>query len=75
MRSRRWEDIVSRLKADRFPDFLRVHWNSRHHFVRQAELFKTIRQHIRTSDQVFGLLRELAEDLDVWLANSAEQDG
>lgn len=69
----RWEALVGRLKADSFPDFLRTHWNSRHGFVRQAELFKTIRQKIRSPDQVFALLRELAEDLDTWLALSSPE--
>lgn len=69
----RWEALVGRLKADSFPDFLRTHWNSRHGFVRQAELFKTIRHDIRSPDQVFALLRELAEDLDTWLALSSPE--
>ncbi|MDO5056253.1 MAG: DUF262 domain-containing HNH endonuclease family protein [Lautropia sp.] len=67
----RWEEIVGRLKEDSFPDFLRAHWNSRHGFARQAELFKTIRHKIRTPEQVFILLRELAQDLDTWLALSS----
>ncbi len=32
----RWEKIVGRLGSESFPEFLRVHWNSRHSFVRQS---------------------------------------
>src|SRR5690242_16948338 len=35
---RRWEAMVGRLGGESFPDFLRVHWNSRKRFVREADL-------------------------------------
>jgi hypothetical protein len=63
----RWEAMVGRLQSENFPDFLRVHWNSRQSFSRQAELFKTIRVHVSTSEAVFRLLREMEEDLDTYL--------
>lgn len=64
----RWEALVGRLGSESFPDFLRVHWNSRHAFVRQTELFKTIRGRIATRDAVFELIRHLEEDVDTYLA-------
>ncbi|MFC0308511.1 DUF262 domain-containing protein [Gallibacterium trehalosifermentans] len=64
----RWENIVNRLQSEKFPDFLRIYWNSRYKFSRQAELFKTIRQHIRDKEAVFALLRGMEEDLDNYLA-------
>ena len=64
----RWEAMVGRLGSESFPDFLRVHWNSRHTFVRQTELFKTIRGKVAFRDQVFALVREMEEDLDTYLA-------
>ncbi|WP_455227326.1 DUF262 domain-containing protein [Lautropia mirabilis] len=69
----RWESIVGRLASDSFPDFLRIHWNSRHRFARQAELFKAIRSHITDRGQVFMLLREMDEDLDAYLALSSPE--
>lgn len=63
-----WERMVGRLGSESFPDFLRMHWNSRHHFVRQSELFKTIRGQITNREQVFGLLRAIDEDIDIYLA-------
>lgn len=64
----RWEAIVGRLGSESFPDFLRVHWNSRFSFVRQTELFKTIRGKIATRDAVFDLIRQMEEDVDAYMA-------
>lgn len=64
----RWEKIIGRLGAESFPDFLRMHWISRRSFVRQAELFKTIRNEIKGRGEVFALLAGIEEDMDVYLA-------
>lgn len=64
----RWEAMVGRLQSENFPDFLRAHWNSRHGFVRQADLFKTIRTRVTNRELVFALLRGMDEDLDSYLA-------
>ncbi|MFA6173717.1 MAG: DUF262 domain-containing HNH endonuclease family protein [Kiritimatiellales bacterium] len=64
----RWEAMVGRLGSESFPDFLRGHWNSRHSFVRQTELFKTIRSKVNTRDAVFDLIRHMEEDMDTYMA-------
>jgi hypothetical protein len=64
----RWEAMVGRLGSESFPDFLRVHWNSRFSFLRQTELFKTIRGKISTRDAVFELIRQMEEDVDTYMA-------
>lgn len=64
----RWENLVGRLGSESFPDFLRAHWNSRKRFVRQTELFKTIRAQVPDRASVFDLLRGMEEDLDTYLA-------
>jgi hypothetical protein len=64
----RWESIVGRLGSESFPDFLRMHWNSRRESVRQAELFKVIRSKVATPEHAFTLLREMEEDMDNYLA-------
>jgi hypothetical protein len=69
----RWESIVGRLQSENFPDFLRVHWNSRRSFARQADLFKTIRAQVGTPEAVFQLLRDMEEDLDTYLALSSPE--
>jgi hypothetical protein len=65
---RRWEALVGRLGSESLPDFLRMHWNSRHSFARQSELFKTIRPMVKEREDVFALLRDMDEDIDTWLA-------
>lgn len=67
----RWENIVNRLQSEKFPDFLRIHWNSRNKFTRHTELFKVIRNNIRDRAAVFALLRGMEEDLDVYLSLSS----
>lgn len=64
----RWETMVGRLGSESFPDFLRAHWNSRFSFVRQTELFKTIRGKIANRDAVFNLIRQMEEDMDAYMA-------
>ncbi len=64
----RWESIVGRLGSESFPDFLRMHWNSRRESVRQTELFKVIRSKVATREHAFNLLREMEEDMDNYLA-------
>ncbi|MBF2098179.1 MAG: DUF262 domain-containing protein [Gloeomargaritaceae cyanobacterium C42_A2020_066] len=63
----RWEAIVGRLGSESFPDFLRIHWNSRQPLVRQTELFKTIRIKVKTREEAFQLLRALESDLETYL--------
>ena len=64
----RWEAMVTRLGGESFPDFLRIHWISRRSFVRQSELFKTIRAKVTHREAVFQLLRDMEEDMDTYLA-------
>jgi hypothetical protein len=63
----RWEAMVSRLGSESFPDFLRVHWNSRRPLVRQTELFKVIRRNVRNREEAFALLRDMDADVDPYL--------
>lgn len=65
---RRWENMVGRLGSESFPDFLRMHWNSRQVFARQTDLFKVVRARLQTREAVFTLLREMDEDIDTYLA-------
>lgn len=64
----RWENMVGRLGSESFPDFLRVHWNSRQSFVRQTELFKTIRSRMDSKEKVFELIRNMEEDVETYMA-------
>lgn len=72
----RWESFVGRLGEENFPDYLRVHWITRHALVRQSELFKTIRAQVPDRAAVFSLLNGLDEDMDAYLSlTSPETSG
>jgi len=71
---RRWESMVGSLGGESFPDFLRVHWNSRRDFVREADLFKKIRASTPDKARVFELIRQMEEDLGVYVALSIPED-
>ncbi|MEG3180489.1 DUF262 domain-containing protein [Sphingomonas sp. LT1P40] len=64
----RWESFVGRLGEENFPDYLRVHWITRHALVRQSDLFKTIRAQVPDRAAVFRLLNGLDEDMDSYLS-------
>jgi len=63
----RWEGMIGRLQSEKFPDFLRIHWNSRHDFVRQSDLFKRIRLKLKGKAEAFDLIRNMESDLDDYL--------
>lgn len=65
---KRWNSLVERLQSEKFPDFLRTHWNSYHKIARQTELFKVIRKNITDRKDVFDLIRRMDADLDNYLA-------
>lgn len=59
---RQWTRITARAGIASFPEFLRHHLNSQREYVRQKQLFKTIKRDVTTLDQVFGLLDRLETD-------------
>ncbi len=64
----RWERIVELLGSERFPEFLRVFWNSRNKLVRKSDLFKTIRKRITTRGAAFELMRDMDQSAAVYAA-------
>jgi hypothetical protein len=54
-----WESMVGKLGSENLPDFLRTHWNSRRALIRTS---------VRDPEGVFGLLRALDRDADVYAA-------
>jgi hypothetical protein len=59
---RQWARISARVGIASFPEFLRHHLNSHRQYVRQKQLFKTIKRDVTTLDDVFALLDRLEED-------------
>lgn len=65
---KRWLQMESRLQSEKFPDFLRVYWNSKYKLSRHSELFKTVKNNVKDRVGVFGLIKGLESDLDNYLA-------
>ena len=63
----RWETMVGRLQGEKFPEFLRIYWNSYNKLSRQHELFKTIRNNIKSREEVFVLVKGMEADLDNYM--------
>ncbi len=66
----RWEAMIVRLGSESFSDFLLVYWISRHTFVRQSKLFRTIRSSVTSRQEVFELLQGMEADMNSYLALS-----
>lgn len=59
---RQWARITARVGIASFPEFLRHHLNSHRQYVRQKQLFKTIKKDVTTLEDVFALLDRLEKD-------------
>ncbi len=59
---KQWARITARVGIASFPEFLRHHLNSHREYVRQKQLFKTIKRDVITLDDVFALLDRLEKD-------------
>ena len=59
---KQWARITARAGIAKFPEFLRHHLNSEREYVRQKQLFKTIKRDVTKMDEVFGLLDRLEQD-------------
>lgn len=70
----RWDAIVGKLGSESVPDFLRVYWNSQNPLTRHSDLFKAIRASINDKAGVFGLLRDMDRDADIYAALSDPGD-
>jgi uncharacterized protein with ParB-like and HNH nuclease domain len=71
---KRWVKLISNIKAQKITDFLRYYWNSKNKIVRTPDLFKEIRNNIKTSEDVFLLILELIEYSDVYMALKDSND-
>lgn len=70
----RWESVVGLLGSERFPEFLRVFWNSRNRLVRKTDLFKTLRREVSDRSSVFQLIRDMDRAARVYSALRRSED-
>ena len=64
----KWSSLAKNIQAEKLPDFIRYYWNSKNKTVRSNELFKAIRDNIKTETQVFSLVNEMISYSDVFMA-------
>ncbi len=64
----RWSKIVDLIGLKTFPTFLRYYLNSQMKLVRKEQLFKTIKNTVITSENVFNLLDKLEEKANLFNA-------
>lgn len=69
-----WSKIVGKLGEQKFEDYLRYFWNSTNKSVSKKNLFKTIKQQIKSKEQVFELIRNLNDTADIYLAIQNPED-
>ena len=63
-----WSGIIGKLGTLKFEDYLRYFWNSSHKTVSKKNLFKTIKNEIKSKEQTFALLRDLLDTVDLYIA-------
>ena len=64
----KWSTLTKNIQAEKLPDFIRYYWNSKNKTVRSNDLFKAIREKIKTDTEVFALLNEMLGYSDVYMA-------
>lgn len=65
---RRWRTLVSTVKQERFPEFLRYHLLCEFPKIRQQRLFKLVRDRVATPADVFSLLEALEARAELFAA-------
>lgn len=63
-----WSRIIGKLGNKKFEDYLRYFWNSQNKTVRKNQLFKVIRNEIKTTEDTFKIIRDLDDTADLFVA-------
>lgn len=64
----KWSALTKNIRAEKLPEFIRYYWNSKNKTARSNDLFKAIRDKIKTDTEVFALLNEMLGYSDVYMA-------
>ncbi len=65
---RRWRSLVTTVRQERFPEFLRFHLLCEQPRIRSQRLFKLVRKRAKTPSQVFDLLTALERRAELFAA-------
>jgi hypothetical protein len=69
---RRWRALLSTVRQERFPDFLRYHYLTEQPKVGSARLFKLVRDQVKTAADVFRLMDILSQRSEIYAAINNE---
>ena len=67
---RRWRTLVTTVRQERFPEFLRYHLLCDHPQIRSQRLFKLVRDQVKTPQDVFALMDALERRSELFAALS-----
>jgi len=65
---RRWHRLVTTVRQDKFPEFLRYHLLCEEPKIRQQRLFKLVRDRVTTAHDVFALMERLESRAELFAA-------
>ncbi|MHB0990217.1 MAG: DUF262 domain-containing protein [Burkholderiales bacterium] len=72
---RRWKTLMSTVKQERFPDFLRYHLLCDFPKIRKQRLFKQVRDQVKSPQEVFVLMENLERRAELFAAlNDVEHE-
>lgn len=71
---RQWQRIISTVRMEKFPEFLRYYLSLEQPWVRRERLFKIVRESVQSGHQVFDLLDQLESYSSLFVALSNSQD-
>ena len=72
---RRWQKLIATVTQERFPDFLRYHLLCEQPKIRRQQLFKLVRDRIRTAEQTFEFMTTLESRAELFAALSDVNHG
>jgi hypothetical protein len=67
---RRWRGLIATVRQERFPEFLRFHLLCEIRQVRTQQLYKLVRDRVKTPPEVFGLIDALEARAELFSALS-----
>lgn len=70
----KWTQLTNNIKAEKLQDFIRYYWNSKNKTIRANDLFKVIRNNIKDSAGVFGIINEMITYSDIYMGLNNSTD-
>jgi uncharacterized protein with ParB-like and HNH nuclease domain len=69
-----WSEIIDHLGESKFSNFMRYYWIGRRKFLRKTELFRGVKQEIKTKEDVINLVQEMRNSAGIYNALQEPND-